>query len=274
MRLTDLAGGTTASPDLFELARECLAAGVPAMLVSIVETRGSTPRETDALMLVSPSRTAGTIGGGHLEWRAIEQARRWLDGAAPRAAHDQRFALGPSLGQCCGGALTLRHEALDEHHLPRLQNHVPTVFRLHLFGAGHVGRAVVQALATVPCVVEWIDERESVFPVALPEHTRVVFSDDPAAEVDHARPGDYYLVMTHSHARDLEIVGAILRRNDAGYLGLIGSRTKRARFEHRLRARGLDPQGLHCPIGLPGATGKEPWRIALSVVADLVARAG
>jgi xanthine dehydrogenase accessory factor len=143
-----------------------------------------------------------------------------------------------------------------------------------LYGAGHVGRAIVHLLAGIPCRVQWIDEREDAFPGGpLPAHIETLCVEPVQAEVTQAAPGSFYLVLTHSHDLDLAITEAILRRGDFGFAGLIGSRTKRARFVHRLRARGLSEsvlQRLCCPIGQPGISGKEPEVIAVAVVAQLL----
>jgi xanthine dehydrogenase accessory factor len=254
------------------LAQAWLAEGRPAMLVEVVRARGSVPREAGTRMLVRADAVAGTVGGGHLEWQAIARARERL-AAGERSVQDWPVALGPSLGQCCGGALTLRFTPLDEAALCAWPATVPR-FRLHLFGAGHVGRALVQVLAGVPCQVVWVDEREAEFPAgALPAHVERVCAEPVEAEVAEGRPGDFYLVMTHSHALDLALAEAILQRGDFGWFGLIGSASKRARFEHRLLARGVDASLLArmaCPIGLEGIAGKAPGVIAVSVAAQLL----
>jgi xanthine dehydrogenase accessory factor len=155
----------------------------------------------------------------------------------------------------------------------------PPRFLLQLYGAGHVGRAIVALLRHLPCHVQWIDEREEAFPDdgALPPHIERVCVEPVEAEVAAAPPGASYLVLTHSHDLDLAITEAILRRGDFGSFGLIGSQTKRARFVQRLRARGLRDDVLArmtCPIGLPGITGKEPEVLALAAVAQLWQQAG
>ena len=152
------------------------------------------------------------------------------------------------------------------------------LFHLQLYGAGHVGRAIVQALAPLPVHVTWIDEREDEFAAAAPAvstqaHIQTVCIDALEAEVRHAPAGAFYLVLTHQHDLDLRIVEAILRRGDFGFLGLIGSRTKRARFVHRLSERGIASQAIErltCPIGVPGIEGKEPEVIGAAVVAQLL----
>ena len=257
-------------------AQAWLASGRPAMLVQVVAHRGSVPRETGTRMLVSADAVAGTIGGGHLELKAIAQARRQLGDRQAQPA-DQHYPLGPALGQCCGGALTLRTGPLNAAALADWHEE-PPLFTLQLYGAGHVGRAIVQLLATLPCRVQWIDEREDEFPAAASApHIERLCVEPVQAEVRSAPPGACYLVLTHSHDLDLAITDAILRRGDFNYLGLIGSATKRARFLHRLEERGVPAQTLArltCPIGLPGIAGKQPELIAVAVVAQLLQQAG
>ena len=257
-----------------------LATGRPAMLVQVLESRGSVPRAAGTRMLVAadegPGNVAGTIGGGHLELQAITRARALLADRV-QAAQDQAIALGPTLGQCCGGALTLRTGPLDAAALAAWPDEAP-LFMLQLYGAGHVGRAIVQLLERLPCLVQWIDARDSEFPAeASAPHIQRLCVEPVEAEVRLAPAGAFYLVLTHSHALDLAITEAILRRGDFAYLGLIGSATKRARFLHRLEDRGVPAQALArltCPIGLPGITGKQPELIAVAVVAQLLQLAG
>jgi len=247
------------------------AARRPAVVVEVVQTQGSVPREAGTRMLVAADEVLGTIGGGHLELQAIARARRLLQGLPEPL--EQRIALGPTLGQCCGGALSLRWLALSDARPEDWPLPAPR-FTLQLYGAGHVGRAIVRLLDDLPCRVQWIDERESEFPAApSAPHVERVCVEPVEAEVAAAPPGCCYLVLTHSHDLDLAITEAILRRGDFAYLGLIGSATKRARFLHRFEARGISPavlDRLTCPIGLPGIEGKEPAVIALGVVAQLL----
>jgi xanthine dehydrogenase accessory factor len=268
------------------------AEGRPAVVVEVGATRGSVPRETGARMLVSADEVLGTIGGGHLELQAIEHARQLLgewQRAQPHAGADgagaglvvmpvpprqtRHIALGPSLGQCCGGALDLHFEPLAASDPAAWSAEMPRFF-LQLYGAGHVGRAIVRLLAGLPCRVQWIDQRDSEFPAgALPAHIDRVCVEPVEAEVAAAPPGAFYLVLTHSHDLDLALTQAILKRADFAFFGLIGSQTKRARFEHRLADRGF-AKGLvariTCPIGVPGIAGKEPEVIAVAVVAQLL----
>lgn len=146
---------------------------------------------------------------------------------------------------------------------------------LYLFGAGHVGRALVSALAPLPFQVTWIDSRPEAFPEVLPANAKAELCEPQRFAVERAPAGCFFLVMTHSHAVDFELCEAVLRREDMAYLGLIGSRTKRARFLSRLKARGLSDERLGrlgCPIGVPGISGKEPAVIGASVAVDLLQR--
>jgi xanthine dehydrogenase accessory factor len=281
-------------------AASWLAQGRRATWVEVVSHRGSVPRETGTVMLVAVDdgaprgigpgdlsgtslgatagltdgttggttggTTAGTIGGGHLELQAIDRARAGYTG-------DWSVALGPTLGQCCGGALTLGFQPLSRETLARWAPPAPRL-HLQLHGAGHVGRAIVRALADLDVRVQWVDEREDEFPPGIdgPQVQRIV-SDSPESEVAAAPHGACFLVMTHRHDLDERITQAILQRGDFHYLGLIGSATKRARFLHRFVTRGIPAEALSrltCPIGLPGLSGKEPAVIAASVVAQLL----
>jgi xanthine dehydrogenase accessory factor len=238
-------------------------------------------------MVVTANAVAGTIGGGHLEWQAIARARGMLldlaAGGTPALPLTEHRALGPSLGQCCGGSLDLVFEPLNPQTLAAWPEPAPW-FHLQLYGAGHVGRAVVNALSALACHIDWVDERDDEFPMPLvglhEAYTRAkvrkVCVDAVEAEVAHAPPGAFFLIMTHQHDLDLRITEAALRRGDAGFVGLIGSKTKRGRFEHRLLARGVPPDTLArltCPVGLlpsSGALGKDPAVIAAGVAAQLL----
>ncbi len=271
------------------LARE------PAVLVRVHATEGSAPREAGAWMAVMAGDVIGTIGGGHLEFEAIAQAREKLatlpvpsapphppahSVPAPAGPEIRRQALGPSLGQCCGGVVHLAFETLGPQDAGGLRARLaPALAPLALFGGGHVGRALVNVLATLPYAITWVDSREGVFPDGLPPQVRCEHSEPVQAAVDGLASGSAVLVMSFSHAEDLDIVAACLRRQrtraDLDFIGLIGSRTKWATFRHRLGARGFTEDeiaGITCPIGLPGLPGKEPEVIAVSVAAQLLMR--
>ena len=262
------------SADLHATAAGWLAAGQSGVVIEVVKTAGSVPRESGTRMLVSATQAIGTIGGGHLELMAIENARTLLARVPGFDAVDRHYPLGPALGQCCGGAVTLRFARLDPAGVRAWPMAAPR-FLLQLYGAGHVGRAIVKLLAGLSCQVQWIDEREDEFPAGttLPPHIEKVCVDPVEAEVDVAPANACYLVLTHRHDLDMRIAEAILRRGDFRYLGMIGSQTKRARFLHRYEERGIPADVLGrmtCPIGVPGIEGKEPEVIAVAVVAQLL----
>jgi xanthine dehydrogenase accessory factor len=249
----------------------------PAVLVTVAHTRGSVPREAGTWMAVFAQGQVGTIGGGQLEWVALQQARQALADARS-TPWDQSAALGPSLGQCCGGHLLLRHEPVQAHDSAALRERLaPALTPVALFGGGHVGHALVQALAPLPFQLSWIDSRDQIFPADRPDTVLTEHSDPVQGAVPGLPAGARVLIMSFSHAEDLDIVAACLRRQreraDLPFIGLIGSQTKWASFRRRLAERGFsDAELAHvtCPIGLPGITGKAPEVIAASVVAQLL----
>lgn len=307
-------------PFRFADASRWVRAGVPVTMVTIVDVKGSAPREAGIRMLVTADDLVGTIGGGHLEWRGMDIARamlanRHVTGNPHRRI--ERIPLGPALGQCCGGVVRLAFEVLGQDDLAwldavasafaagtALERVVPLAGAVHcepsrallpsvridaddtwtdtlvpdemhvvLFGAGHVGHALVKVLSTLPCRVHWVDERDTLFPGGPPDNVEAEATDIPEAVVDHAPAGSYFLVMTHSHALDQTLCERIFRRTDFAYFGLIGSKTKRARFEHRMAEHGIDPSRfpeMTCPMGVSGITDKAPAMIAVAIVAQLL----
>lgn len=315
--------------------------------ITVVEARGSTPRETGASMLVTPTGAHSTIGGGALEFAAVARAQNILTGPAMSEDHwfreVQNFPLGPGLGQCCGGLARLVFELFGPRELNALialsaiegmgdglllrplnggaplrlatsrkqvggwplpvarvvrdmlsgrrqrsalwvkgRGGEPDWFvepaarqpsRLYLYGAGHVGRAIVRALTDLPFDIVWIDTARDRFPEHIPDRLRTVITAAPAVFAGCAEPGAFHLVMTFSHALDLAICHTLLAADSFARLGLIGSQTKRVRFIKRLREAGVGDRALArmtCPIGIAGLAGKEPAIIAVSVAAELI----
>ena len=252
----------------------------PAVLVTVAQVEGSGPREVGAWMAITPTACIATIGGGALEFDAIARARRLL-ADADQPTTMQRVALGPSLGQCCGGVVHLRHERLtaaDAAGLAARLGSAEPGLNVALFGGGHVGCAIVELLGRLPCRVQWLDSRDEVFPPGLlADHIEAEHSEPVQAAVCSLRPGASVLIMSFSHAEDLDVLAAcLLRQRSAGdlpFIGLIGSKSKWASFRARLRARGFSDAELAqvtSPIGLPGIKGKQPEVIALAVVAQLL----
>ena len=255
--------------------RSWLDRGERAVLVTVTAARGSVPREPGAAMLVGPRHLAGTIGGGRLEWEAVARARLVLAGEATPGLHD--YPLGPALQQCCGGVVTLSFEPADAAALARLEAAermaaaaLPAVY---VFGAGHVGKALVAALAPLPLRVVWVDQRAEEFPDRPPPGVTPRVSPDPLGEVVAIPPGGAALVLTHSHELDFTLAGAALRRGDLAYVGLIGSATKRAKFLRGFRVQGgtAGQAGrLVCPIGGDSVRDKRPAVIAALAAADVL----
>jgi xanthine dehydrogenase accessory factor len=296
-------------------------------MVTVVDVKGSSPREAGARLFLAPDGSyRGTIGGGALEWHAIAQAQAAI--AHGRSTRLRSAVLGPDLGQCCGGQVKILAEVFDSSDLgwiaefaqaeilapfstesdlndqspkrrildrsaaPDTANMMsPTTASLTslvlretfgecrravlLFGAGHVGRALILALAPLPFSVTWIDSRSNAFPSAVPANATLRFAEHPGSELDLAPDGSFVVVMTHSHATDFDLVLNALQHDRFAYVGVIGSETKRARFLSRLRAAGLPEQALDrlvCPIGASGITSKLPAAIAAATAVELLVR--
>jgi len=298
---------------------EAIEAEGSAALVTLARVEGSSPREAGARMVVRPSGGFhGTIGGGALEFAALEAANEALRrGRGP--ALRRSLALGPELGQCCGGRVEWRVETFDKRDLDELSTLAiaeggasaalsarldpdgriqrtlglsagerklmrldgdgwteqlgATARSVYLFGAGHVGRALALALAPLPFAVRWIDPRRDAFPAHAPANVTLIHAPEPPGELTSAPDRALIVVMTHSHGLDLEIVAEALRVERFGYVGLIGSATKRARFLSQMRAAGLTEVQLArlvCPIGVPGLESKDPAAIAASTAVQLL----
>jgi xanthine dehydrogenase accessory protein XdhC len=262
---------------LAHILRDLLARAEPAVVVSVAATKGSAPREAGTHMIVTAEASHGTIGGGRLEWEAFEQAHALL--ASGEAGASMKLPLGPEIGQCCGGFVTLRLQRADDALCAELeathrreQAALPLVL---LFGAGHVGKALAVALAPLPLRLRWIDGRADAFPDPPAPGAEVVVTERLLDEVEAAPAGTAYLVMTHSHALDSMVCAAVLQRGDFAYLGLIGSRTKRAQFERAFRDLEIPAERiarLVCPIGGGRVRDKRPAVIAALVAAELIER--
>jgi len=287
--------------DWTKQAREALRQG-PAALVTILATEGSAPRGPGARMVVTKKGLAGTIGGGALEHLSMAQARAIL-ALQPGSWRVQDYPLGPLLGQCCGGRVRLLVEHLEsvpdgegpfevtltdrvERRLPpgerpgtmETRGPLPTAgarflepveadcLPVHLFGAGHVGRAIAERAAGLPLAIAWYDSRPE-----MAEIPGVALSDEAemTARAAEASDGEAVVILTHDHGLDYRLTAAALGSR-ARFVGLIGSKTKRARFLKRLAADGVDAARLTCPIGLPSISGREPEVIAIATLAQLL----
>ena len=315
--------------------------GIPFVVVTVIETLGSAPREVGARIVVTENETFDSIGGGKLEYEAARRAQEILEWPSDKLRTSEMLGLGITMSQCCGGAVRLLFEKYEGERLGQLHRELvetrrrqfailvspvsndgrtfilnlkrepedlpdflsvaaerllekaeprcnlveyggeqwfltrldeqPT--RLILFGAGHVGKALVKILEDLPFRIEWVDERPEVFPDIVPANTNVHRLPNPLQILDVQDDGTFYVVMTHSHGRDYEICLEILQKHNFGWLGLIGSETKRKRFIKRFLDDGLDAfilRRLECPIGIDKIKGKLPSVIALSTAAQLL----
>ncbi|WP_347266506.1 xanthine dehydrogenase accessory protein XdhC [Paracoccus sp. (in: a-proteobacteria)] len=229
--------------------------------VTISRVRGSSPREAGAAMFVAPDQLQGTIGGGQLEYMAIDRARQMLARGEDSAQMD--VPLGPEIGQCCGGRVELTLTRVQA--VPAAPDH-PQVL---IFGAGHVGRALARALALLPLRPILIDQRANELAQASGE-TRL--TPLPEAEIRSAPFGTSFIILTHDHALDFLLASEALRRMDAPYIGMIGSQTKLAQFRRFARAQGLDTDRLTCPIGAGFSSDKRPEIIAAFTAAEIIGR--
>ena len=231
------------------------------VLLTVMNTRGSSPRDMGTKMVVSNSKTFDTIGGGALEFQAIEIARELLKKNTAQQ-HTETFNLGKDLKQCCGGVVSVFFEVFPA-----------TDFILNIFGAGHIGQALSKILAEVDCRVNLFDSREELREMVNADNIQKKHLNEPELAVESCPKLSYYLVMTHDHALDQQICEAILARGDSLYCGLIGSRTKGLKFRQRLLKKGFaqdELTHLSCPTGLQHLKTKKPMEVAVSIVAELL----
>lgn len=329
------------------------------VMVTVLQTKGSTPREAGAKFFVMRTKhngamIEGTIGGGNLEYQATQIAAELLSEPKQQQTKLKYFSLAAGLGMCCGGVVELLFEVLDQSSVVWLKQWIdaqqkqqtailvtslhkdaatkqvlinaavlnrnaslPNIVlqavyvmmdsqnnnqesslikidnslfymesvaekrnHLYLFGAGHVGQAIVNVLQALPWQITWVDTRDDCLSPnkieQLPTNVSVCITDSPEFEIEQAEENAYFLVMTHDHAQDLELCEQIIKKGNAHYFGVIGSKTKRLRFEHRLRAKGLPESKIKqmvCPIGIDGISSKEAHSIAVSVIAQLLQQA-
>lgn len=245
-----------------------------AILVRIEAAEGSTPREVGATMIVTEGGSAGTIGGGQLEFHCLDIAREMLAGCETMRRLD--IPLGPQMGQCCGGrvSVALTRGAMADVEPLRAEEAARRAARpaVLIFGAGHTGRALAHTLAPLPFAVTLIDDRDEPMSDVPTEIARLRL-DDPEVAIASAPPGAAYIILTHSHALDYRLTETALLRHDAAYVGMIGSSTKRARFAASFRRRHPASTALArltCPIGGDDVDDKRPEVIAALTAAELV----
>jgi xanthine dehydrogenase accessory factor len=249
----------------FDALHQCQQQGKSYVLVTLLATAGSTPRDGGTKMLVCDDSAFDTIGGGHLEFEVIKQARSLLvqKSTTQKIEH---YPLSSKLGQCCGGATNVLFEVFTQH-----SQHIA------IYGAGHVSKALVPILAQLPLQISWIDNRqdmlESIAQQTQPSNVKLVFSEHPADTIATLPNNSWVMIMTHNHQLDFDIVLAALSRQDMAFVGMIGSDTKARRFRTRLEHKDVqeaDIQRLISPVGLLDIPGKRPIEVAVSMAAQLM----
>lgn len=249
-----------------------------SVLVAVTSAAGSTPRDTDAWMLVAAEGLFGTVGGGQLEYIAIDHARRALRQGVPAEA--MTIPLGPEIGQCCGGRVDLSFTPVAADVAASLiaRSDRETAERPHvyIFGAGHVGDALASALSLVPVRTVLVDTREQELAASKAQGIETCLTAMPEAVVRDAPAGSSFVILTHDHALDFLIAAEALRRDDTAYVGMIGSKTKRATFKNWLAREIGRPElfgRLICPIGGTAVRDKRPAVIAALAAAEIVTAA-
>lgn len=250
------------------------AEGQEMVRLTVIGAQGSTPREEGAFMLLTRTEQIGTIGGGRLEWDCMAEGRELL--VSGGAAVERHIPLGPAINQCCGGAVTVRIEPVQDTEAleAEIRAQWERLPQLLLFGAGHVGRALARSLALLPLRLIWVDAREEEFGT-VPPGVEAHVTEQWEPLVQGAPAGSGVLVLTQSHTLDALITGAALERGDLRYVGMIGSRTKRKRFESAYRQIDIPQEQIDrlvCPIGDFGVRDKRPEVIATFVTAEVAAR--
>jgi len=239
--------------------------GKAYVIVTLIGVTGSTPRSSGTKMVISLDEVFDTIGGGHLEHKIIKRARELLQKGIT-CQHLEHFHLGIHLDQCCGGSANILFECFSANKV-----------NIMVFGAGHVGQALLPILASLPCQITWVDERTTQFPedsLIFDNVTRVI-SQHPEAEVSMMPANSYYIVLSHKHQMDFDICQQIFLRDDFTYLGLIGSETKWRRFSRRFILNNIKQELLdkmNCPIGISSVPGKLPAEIAISIASQVIER--
>jgi xanthine dehydrogenase accessory factor len=248
--------------------------GEAYVLITLLGVAGSTPRNSGTKMLVSAEQSFATIGGGHLEYKAIAFAHKMLSKSKQNrqdSQHIEHFQLAAQLGQCCGGSASVLFECFAASRV-----------NIMLFGAGHVGQALVRILAALPVKVTWVDNRAEQFQqyenISHINNISCVVSENPSDEIASMPSNSYFIVMTHNHQLDFELCQTILKqaqqqKNDFAYLGLIASNTKWRRFQQRFAHQEIAQDliaRINCPIGLSAVQGKKPMEVAVSIAGELI----
>lgn len=247
----------------FEAVQHCEQSGEAYVIATVLGAAGSIPRDQGSKMVITANHEFDTLGGGHLEFKVMEKARDLIAGneAGNTIEH---FPLGASLGQCCGGSVTVLFESFVQQGM-----------HLTVFGAGHVAKSLIKILGDLPGQVNWVDNRHNMFPEEgeIPSNVTTHLMEYPTDIIKTLPANSQVLVLTHNHQLDYELVEAALKRGDFSFVGCIGSETKAQRFQMRLQHKGFTEEQIEqmiCPVGELDIPGKLPMQVAVSMAAQLI----
>ena len=249
----------------FDAVQSLQHSGDAYALVTVLGCTGSTPRDYSSKMVITQEGTFDTIGGGHLEFLVMQKAREIITANAGTPKVEQEvhhFPLGASLGQCCGGSVTVLFESFVMQGL-----------NITVFGAGHVAKALMNILGAMPGQVRWVDNRMNMFPQEVPGNVQNMYLESPVELIETLPVNSQVLILTHDHQLDFDLVQAALKRDDLSFVGCIGSNTKAERFQMRLKHRGMADELIEnfiCPVGNREGPGKLPIEVAVSMAAQLI----
>jgi xanthine dehydrogenase accessory factor len=247
----------------FEAVQHCEQSGEAYVIATVLGAAGSIPRDQGSKMVITANHEFDTLGGGHLEFKVMEKARDLIaDNEAGNTI--EHFPLGASLGQCCGGSVTVLFESFIQQGM-----------HLTVFGAGHVAKSLIKILGDLPGQVNWVDNRDNMFPEAddIPTNVTTHLMEYPTDIIKTLPVNSQILVLTHNHQLDYELVETALKRGDLSFIGCIGSETKAQRFQMRLQHKGFTEEQIEqmiCPVGELDIPGKLPMQVAVSMAAQLI----
>ncbi len=245
----------------FEAVQKCEQRGIAYVIATVLGVAGSSPRDQGSKMVITVDQEVDTLGGGHLEFKVMEHARELIK-KGEAGNQIKHYPLGATLGQCCGGSVTVL-----------LESFVMQGLNITVFGAGHVAKALMNILGEMPGQIRWVDNRIDMFPEDVPANVQIMYLESPVEIVETLPANSQVLILTHNHQLDFELALAALERDDLSFVGCIGSDTKAQRFQMRLKHRGMTQEKIDnfiCPVGNQDVPGKLPIEVAVSMAAQLI----
>jgi len=245
----------------YEAVVKCEQQGKAYVLATVMGAAGSVPRDQGSKMVITEDSQYDTLGGGHLEYKVVQHAQTLL-AEQSSGNYVEHFPLGASLGQCCGGSVSVLFESFAVKGL-----------NLTVFGAGHVAKALMAILSQLPGKIRWVDSRQDMFSGHQYPNVENIHASEPVDMIKTLPTNSQVLVLTHNHQLDFELIEHALKRDDFSFVGCIGSQTKAQRFEMRLEHKGFSDEQIKtiiCPVGDVSIPGKLPMEVAVSISAQLI----